>query len=279
MEQGSGQHSGKQMSDAWLQIEDMSVTYAGTSSPAVEQFSLQLLPGQIVSLVGESGSGKTTVIRALHGTLSGGGRVTDGTIRWQGEDLLSYDEKRWRAIRGTQISMIFQDTGLMMDPIRTIGNQLGEYIREHRNTSRKEAYRMGIEEFRKVRLPDPDRIMKSYPFELSGGQQQRVGIAFAMVLEPKLLLADEPTSALDVTTQAQIVRQMMRLRERSDTAILLITHNLALAAYMSDLILVMKQGKVVERGSRDEILKAPKNDYTRKLLKAVPVLGANGNHQ
>ena len=172
--------------------------------------------------------------------------------------------------------MIFQDSGAMMDPIRTIGSQFCEYIRAHdKKCGKKEAWQRGVTMLEQVRLPDGDNIMKSYPFQLSGGMCQRVGIAFAMAFQPMLLLADEPTSALDVTTQAQIVRLMMDLRKEAGTAIILITHNLALAAYMSDKIVVMKNGEIVDQGDRKKILNDPDDPYTKKLLDAVPVLGGN----
>ncbi|MCI9470855.1 MAG: ABC transporter ATP-binding protein [Lachnospiraceae bacterium] len=259
-----------------LKIQDITVTYGKEKKPVLKHFSLDVQPGEICSLVGESGSGKTTVIRAVHGTLPGGGKVSEGSIRYKGEDLLSYDEAAWSRLRGSEISMIFQDSGAMMNPIRTIGSQFCEYIMEHeKGCDKKEAWHRGIKMLEQVRLPDGDNIMKSYPFQLSGGMRQRVGIAFAMAFHPTLLLADEPTSALDVTTQAQIVRLMMNLRKEAGTAIVVITHNLALAAYMSDQIVVMKNGEIVDRGDRDKILKDPDDPYTKKLLGAVPVLGGD----
>lgn len=256
-----------------LEIKDISVKYGRDSKPVVRHFSLEVRQGEICCLVGESGSGKTTVIRAVHGTLPGGGEVTEGDIAFEGKSLLKYTAEEWRKLRGTKVSMIFQDSGSTMNPIRTIGSQYVEYMREHKKLGKKEAWDTGVRMMEQVRLPDGDNIMRSYPFQLSGGMRQRVGIALAMTFHPKLLLADEPTSALDVTTQAQIVRQMMALRRDSGTAIIVITHNLALAAYMADKILVMKDGEVVERGNRDEILHAPKNPYTKNLLSAVPTIG------
>ena len=259
-----------------LKIQDITVTYGKKTKSVLRHFSLDVQPGEICSLVGESGSGKTTVVRAVHGTLPEGGKVLEGSIHYKGEDLLSYDENAWGRLRGREISMIFQDSGAMMDPIRTIGSQFCEYIRAHdKRCGKKEAWQRGVTMLEQVRLPDGDNIMKSYPFQLSGGMCQRVGIAFAMAFQPMLLLADEPTSALDVTTQAQIVRLMMDLRKEAGTAIILITHNLALAAYMSDKIVVMKNGEIVDQGDRKKILNAPDDPYTKKLLDAVPVLGGN----
>ena len=240
---------------------------------AVENISFSLQPGEILGIVGESGSGKTTVIRAVLGLLAGGGKVTEGSITFEGEDLLSYTPEQWRKLRGSDISMIFQDSGAMMNPTRKVGKVFTEYILTHENISKKEAWSKGIAMLERMRLPSPDNIMESYPFQLSGGMRQRVGIAMGMTYQPKLLLADEPTSALDVTTQAQIVRQMMKLRDDYHTGIIVVTHNLGVAAYMSDYIVVMKNGRMEDQGTREYILKESKNEYTRKLLEAVPSRG------
>lgn len=234
---------------------------------------MTLKKGEIASIVGESGSGKTTVIRAVLGLLPGGGKITGGDILFEGKSLLDNTAEEWRNLRGTDMSMIFQDSGAMLNPIRKIGSVFVEYIRTHEKISRKAAWKKGREMLDRMRLPSSDNIMKSYPFQLSGGMRQRVGIAMAMTFQPKLLLADEPTSALDVTTQAQIVRQMIELREEWGTSIIMVTHNLGVAAYMSDQILVMKEGQIADTGSRDQILKGGRSIYTQELLKAVPSLG------
>ena len=161
----------------------------------------------------------------------------------------------------------------MMNHTRLIGNTYVEYIRTHENISKKEAWAKGAEMLGRMRLPDPDRIMRSYPFQLSGGQRQRVGIAMGMTYQPRLLLADEPTSALDVTTQAQIVRQMMELRDEYGTSIIIVTHDLGVATYMADKIVVMKDGMIEEQGDRAYMLHESTNAYTQKLLDAVPSLG------
>lgn len=254
-----------------LKIENMTVSYQNT--PTVLDFNLSMEPGQIISLVGESGSGKTTVIRAILGLLPGGGKVTQGDILFNGSSLLQYTPDQWRRLRGSDISMIFQDSGAMMNPTRKVGNVFTEYLQTHEKISKKDAWAKGEEMLGKMRLPSPDNIMRSYPFQLSGGMRQRVGIAMGMTYSPKLLLADEPTSALDVTTQAQIVRQMMELRDTYGTGIIVVTHNLGVAAYMSDYIVVMKQGKIEDQGNRDYILHHSENEYTRSLLEAVPSMG------
>lgn len=254
-----------------LQIKDLTISYA--DRPTVLDFSLDMKPGQIISLVGESGSGKTTVIRSVLGLLAGGGRVMQGDILFEGKSLLSLSPEQWRALRGKDISMIFQDSGAMMNPTRRVGDVYTEYIMTHEKISKKDAWQKGAAMLERMRLPDGNNIMSSYPFQLSGGMRQRVGIAMGMTYQPKLLLADEPTSALDVTTQAQIVRQMMQLRDDYGTGIILVTHNLGVAAYMSDYIVVMKQGRIADAGDRDYILHHSTNDYTRKLMQAVPSLG------
>ena len=251
-----------------LKIDNITIAYKDV--PTVMDFSLHMAQGQIVSLVGESGSGKTTVIRAVLGLLAGGGKVTKGDILFNGTSLLSNTTEQWRNLRGSEISMIFQDCGGTLNPIRKIGSQYVEYICTHTDVSKAEAWKKGCSMLQKMRLPDAENIMKSYPHQLSGGMRQRVGIAMAMTFNPELLLADEPTSALDVTTQAQIVRQMMELRDDFGTGIIIVTHNIGVAAYMADQLVVMQNGKVVDQGTRDEVMEHPTSDYTKKLLAAVP---------
>lgn len=256
-----------------LDIQNISVTFEKNPESAVAGVNLEMKRGEIVCIVGESGSGKTTVIRAVLGCLPGGGYVSEGNIRFEGKSLLGFSREDWRKLRGKDISMIFQDSGAMINPVRRIGAQYVEYIRTHEKMSKKDAWDRGIEMLERMQLPSGDNIMRSYPFQLSGGMRQRVGIAMAMTFRPKLLLADEPTSALDVTIQAQIVRQMMELRENYHTGMIVVTHNLGVAAYMADKIVVMKQGRVVETGYRDQILYHPSNEYTENLLEAVPTIG------
>lgn len=254
-----------------LNIDNITITYK--DKPVVRNFSLNINQGQIISLVGESGSGKTSVIRAVLGLLPGSGKVTSGDIRFEGESLLAYTSEQWRNVRGRDISMIFQDSGAMMNPTVKVGKVFTEYLMTHEKITKKEAWQKGIRMLERMRLPSCDNIMNSYPFQLSGGMRQRVGIAMGMTYQPKLLLADEPTSALDVTTQAQIVRQMMGLRQEFGTGIIMVTHNIGVAAYMSDYIIVMKNGNIEEQGERQKILFESKNEYTRELLDAVPSLG------
>lgn len=253
-----------------LEIHGLTVAYG--EQPTLKHFSLSMKEGEIVALVGESGSGKTTAIRSILGLLPPGGSIVEGTISFEGQSLQGISHREWRAMRGKKLSIIFQDSGAMLNPIRTIGSQYCEYIRTHSRVSKQEAQMMGKEMLKRMGLSDPNSIWLAYPFQLSGGQRQRIGIAMAMTFGPKLLLADEPTSALDVTTQAQIVRQMMELRDTYGTSILLVTHNLAVAAYMADRILVMQNGNTLEQGDRESLLNS-QNPYVRKLLQAVPDLG------
>lgn len=252
-----------------LKIDNITVQY-GNNKPTIEDFSLEISSGEIVAIVGESGSGKTTVIRSVLGLLPGQGKVTKGDIVFEGDSLLNYTQKQWNQCRGTKMSMIFQDCGAMINPNRRIGSQFVEYIRVHEDMPKDKAKDKAIDMLNRMRLPQAKDIMRKYPFQLSGGQRQRVGIAMAMTLQPKLLIADEPTSALDVTTQSQIVKEMMELRDKYDTSIMIVTHNLAVAVYMADKIIVMKDGEVVDRGTRDEILNNTTSDYTKRLLASVP---------
>ena len=256
-----------------LSVREISITYGENPVPAVADFSLEMKRGEIVSIVGESGSGKTSLVRAILGCLPGGGRVSQGEILFEGRALSGLGPEEWRNLRGTEISMIFQDSGAMLNPVRRIGSQYVEYIRTHERVSRREAWEKGKEMLEQMRFPAGELIMRSYPFQLSGGQRQRVGIAMAMTFQPKLLLADEPTSALDVTTQAQIVRQMLKLRDEYHTGIIVVTHNLGVAAYMADRIVVMKEGRIVGAGTRDQILDHPSSPYTMNLLDSVPAMG------
>lgn len=250
-----------------LEIKDLSVAYG--ERVVLSGVDLTMKQGEIVALVGESGSGKTTVVRAAMGLLPSAGRIASGSITFEGRDVTHMTPHQWLDIRGKDMAMIFQDAGAFLDPIKTIGSQFVETLRAHRNMTKEEARNRAMELLKAMELPAVDRIMKAYPFELSGGQRQRVGIAMSMSFEPKLLIADEATSALDVTTQAQIVSQLMDLRRDYNTSILLVTHNLGVAAHMADQILVMRHGQVVDRGTVPEILSRT-DGYTKLLLDTVP---------
>ena len=255
-----------------LEIKDLTIQY-GDKLPVVENFSLSLKKGEIITIVGESGSGKSTVLSSILGLLPNGGKIISGDIIYNGESMLSKSLNQWRELRGTEITMISQDSGGTLNPIRKIGKQFVEYIQTHSKMSAKEAEEKAKDMFSKVNLPDPEIIMKSYPHQLSGGMKQRVGIAMALTFRPKIILADEPTSALDVITQAQIVKEIMDLRKKFDTSIIMVTHNLGVAAYISDKIIVMQNGKIVDAGDKNAVIENPKSEYTKKLLAAVPEIG------
>ena len=255
-----------------LEIKDLTIQY-GDKLPVVENFSLSLKKGEIITIVGESGSGKSTVLSSILGLLPNGGKIISGDIIYNGESMLSKSLNQWRELRGTEITMSSQDSGGTLNPIRKIGKQFVEYIQTHSKMSAKEAEEKAEDMFSKVNLPDPEIIMKSYPHQLSGGMKQRVGIAMALTFHPKIILADEPTSALDVITQAQIVKEIMDLRKKFDTSIIMVTHNLGVAAYISDKIIVMQNGKIVDAGNKNEVIENPKSEYTKKLLEAVPEIG------
>ena len=255
-----------------LEIKDLTIQY-GDKLPVVENFSLSLKKGEIITIVGESGSGKSTVLSSILGLLPNGGKIISGDIIYNGESMLNKSLNQWRELRGTEITMISQDSGGTLNPIRKIGKQFVEYIQTHSKISTKEAEEKSKDMFSKVNLEEPEIIMKSYPHQLSGGMKQRVGIAMALTFHPKIILADEPTSALDVITQAQIVKEIMDLRKKFDTSIIMVTHNLGVAAYISDKIIVMQNGKIVDAGNKNEVIENPKSEYTKKLLEAVPEIG------
>ena len=254
-----------------LNIENCTINYQGQKA-AVSDVSLSVGEREIVSIVGESGSGKTTLIRAILGILPPGGIIAGGKILFQGRNLLELDERSQQKIRGTEIAMIFQDVGASMDPIRIVDSQYRESILVHRKMPKEKCRALETDMLKKMHLTDPERVLGSYPFELSGGMKQRVGIAMSMTAQPKLLLADEPTSALDVTIQAEVVREMKKLREQYQAAIILVTHNMGVASYISDKIGVMCRGELVEFGKRDDVIFHPQHEYTRNLLAAEPRL-------
>jgi ABC-type dipeptide/oligopeptide/nickel transport system ATPase component len=259
---------------SFLDINNVSIKYGG-QDPVVKNINMSIGSKEIVGIVGESGSGKSTLLRAILGLLPVGSSICSGNIIFKDRNLVEFSQKEWREIRGNRIAMIFQDAGRSLTPILKIGNQFIETIRSHFDISKSDAYDKAIDMLGKMQLPDASRIMNSYPFELSGGMKQRVAISMAMTMEPELLLADEPTSALDVTVQAQVVRQMMELRSNFNTNIIIVTHNMGVAAYMCDKIAVMRQGELVEWGSRDQVINKPKSQYTKDLLSVVPELGGN----
>lgn len=250
-----------------LEIEHLAISFAHPR-PAVEDVSVVLERGEILALVGESGSGKSMTARAVLGLLPPGARAT-GTIRYDGQDLLSLDERALDRVRGRRIAMVFQEPQTALNPVRTIGWQLREALRAHGKVSRKAADERAVELLRQVEIPEPERRLGSYPHQLSGGQKQRVVLALALANEPEVLLADEPTTALDVTVQAEILRLLHSIRERTGTAIVLITHNMGVVAQVADRVVVLQAGNVVESGETRELFARPREPYTQALLGSV----------
>ncbi len=259
------------MSDI-IRYEDVTISYNGRE--AVKNISFSVKQGEILGIVGESGSGKSTLIKAAMGLLGSAGLVTVGDIFYDGKDLPDLSEAELRKINGSEIAMIFQAAGASFCPIRTVGDQLYESMTEHGRISYDEFYSKTTGILCKIGFTEDDakRVIKSYPFELSGGMQQRVGIAAAMIMDPKLLLADEPTSALDVYVQRQVVEEMLLIRETYGTSIIIVTHNIGVVGAMADKVLVMKNGEAVEYGETAQILNDPREEYTKKLMAAVPRL-------
>ena len=255
------------MKQPLLKLEQVEICYRRT--PAVHGLTFEVMPGEILGIVGESGSGKSTVIKGIIGLLGNEGAVTEGKIYYKGKDLLHRTQEELRKMRGPEMGMVFQNAGASLCPIRKIEDQLYEAVIQHEHVSRGEVRCRAMELFEKMKLSDGSRILDSYPFELSGGMNQRVGIMMAMILKPALLLADEPTSALDVTIQAQVVREMINLRDTFGTSIIIVTHNIGVVERMADNIAVMCQGQLAEYGTKHEVIHSPREPYTRKLLGAV----------
>lgn len=255
------------MGEPLLDMRHVEICYNGR--PAVHDISFQMEPGEILGIVGESGSGKSTLIKAAMGLLGNSGAVTMGDIYYKGRNVIDARGEELRSIRGSAMGMIFQNTGASLCPVRSIGDQLYESVTQHKKMSRREVYDRAMKLFEKMSLKNGERLLKSYPFELSGGMNQRVGIMMAMILKPDLLFADEPTSALDVTVQAQVIREMMKMRDLYGTGIVIVTHNIGIVEYMADKVAVMHQGRLVEYGDKKDVIGYPKEAYTRKLLSAV----------
>jgi peptide/nickel transport system ATP-binding protein len=261
------------MSGPVLSIEGLSVAlpHGADRAFAVENLSLAVEPGETVCIVGESGSGKSVTAAAVMGLLPEGQlRVTAGTIRLGGEDVTRISRRRLRQLRGSRMAMIFQEPMTALNPVHPVGAQIEEVLRCH--AWRGDARRRVLDLMADVRLPDPAKLYRAYPHTLSGGQRQRVMIAMALALEPVLLIADEPTTALDVTTQAQILDLLAELRRDRGTGVLFITHDFGVVADIADRVAVMKGGAVIESGTAAEVLRRPREAYTRTLIAAVPSL-------
>lgn len=251
-----------------LQITDLSIAYGDKT--VIEGFNLEVAKKEIVCIVGESGSGKTTLIKTIMGLLPKNAKILSGEIIYNGEDILRLNKKEAKKFHGEEMAIIFQDSANMLNPIRKIESQYIEYINTHRRMPKEEAKKLIKEKLDMVGMINSEAVMKNYPFELSGGMSQRLGIAMAMTFTPKLLIADEPTSALDSTLQSQILFEMQKLKDNYDTGIIIITHNLGVAAILADKVIVMKDGKIVEQGSKYEVIENPQSDYARMLIDSIP---------
>jgi oligopeptide/dipeptide ABC transporter ATP-binding protein len=255
-----------------LSIQDLHVrfrTYSGIVH-AVNGMTFEVRAGEIFGLVGESGCGKSVTGFAVLRMVPHPGEIVGGQITFQGEDLARKNEAEMRQIRGGRIAMIFQDPSASLNPVFTIGNQVTRVIRQHLHVDKAEAHKVAVKMLDSVGLPDPERVLRTYPHELSGGMKQRVMIAMALATGSELLIADEPTTALDVTIQAQILALLTELREVQDVAILLITHDLGVVAETCDRVGVAYAGDIVEMGVADDVLYDMKHPYTRGLLGALP---------
>ena len=253
-----------------IRYEHVDISYKGKR--VVHDVSFSVEEGEILGIVGESGSGKSTLIKAAMGLLGKDGLVTRGDIWYKEMDLPDLKPREMRKLCGPELGMIFQTAGSSFCPIRTVRAQLYEFMTEHKKIKTDAFENQAMELLEKFGFEDPKRVLDSYPFERSGGMQQRVGIAAAMLLNPSVLMADEPTSALDVTVQKQVVEEMLMVRERFGTSILLVTHNMGVIRAMADKVLVLHEGEIMEYGVTEEVFEHPRSEYTKKLLAAVPKL-------
>jgi len=258
---------------AALSIHKLNVSVRSATGVAnvVQGISFDLAAGEVLALVGESGCGKTKTAEAIMRLIPHDvGRAQADAIELNGVNLEALPEKRMREIRGREISMVFQEPLTALDPVFTIGNQLSSVYRRHRAQSKRKALASSVEMLDRVGIADSRRIMKSYPHQLSGGMRQRVMVSMAMACRPRVLIADEPTTALDVTTQAQVLSQLVGLCQESGTSILLITHDLGIVAQYCDRALVMLRGRIVEEAGVTELFNEPQHPYSRELLAACP---------
>ena len=264
------------MSAALLRVEGLRTSFATAAGRlrAVDGVDLEIEQGKTLGVVGESGSGKSVTALSIMRLIDAPGRIEPGSrIIFEGRDLAGLRERAMEDVRGNDISMIFQEPMTSLNPVFTVGDQIGEAVRLHQKVSEREAVERAVEMMELVGIPEARRRLRDYPHQMSGGMRQRVMIAMALSCNPKLLIADEPTTALDVTIQAQILELMKDLRDRLGMSILLITHDLGVVAEMVDDVAVMYAGRVVERGPVAEVFETPQHPYTEALLHSIPLLG------
>ncbi|MBQ6535916.1 MAG: ABC transporter ATP-binding protein [Firmicutes bacterium] len=261
------------MSEQILKVENLETTFYTDEGiiPAVENLSFTLDAGETLAIVGESGCGKTVTSLSILRLISWPpGKITNGHIYYQGTDLLTISEKEMRGIRGNDISMIFQEPMTSLNPVFTVGHQIMESLQFHQNMDKEQARKRAIEMLSLVGIPTPEKCVNDYPHQLSGGMRQRVMIAMALACNPRILIADEPTTALDVTIQAQILRLMVDLKEKTNTSIILITHDLGIVAQIAQRVMVMYAGESVETADVKSVFKNPLHPYTVGLLESLP---------
>lgn len=255
-----------------LEIRNLAIEFHDTNPPTkiVEDISFSMEEGEILGIVGESGSGKTQTALSVMGLLGGHARMPKGEIFFQNKDILKMRQEELWNVRGKEIGIIFQEPMTSLNPVMTIGEQVEEGLRLHTDLSAGERKARAIQMMDKVELPNPEALYGKYPHQLSGGMRQRVMIAAALIMEPKLLIADEPTTALDVTIQAQILRLLQKINREQGTAILFISHDLGVIRHLCSRVIVMNQGSVVEQGEVEAIFANPGEEYTKRLLLAIP---------
>ncbi|MFT6559360.1 ABC transporter ATP-binding protein [Sneathiella sp.] len=257
---------------ALLEVKDLEVQFplGRKTLQALYGVNFTLDKGERLGIVGESGAGKSVAAFAILNLLSKPGRISAGEILFEGRDISKLSDTEMRTLRGNRISMIFQDPMMTLNPVLTIGTQMIECLKAHRDISDEEATRISVAKLREVMIPSPENRMDSYPHELSGGMRQRVVIAIALLTDPAIIVADEPTTALDVTIQAEIMELMLELCKNHNVGLILITHDLAVVSQVTERIMVMYAGRVVEEGPTQEVIQRPQHPYTRGLIKALP---------
>lgn len=260
------------MRESLLSVDDLKVRFKTEDGyvSTVNGVSFDVEKGETLAIVGESGSGKSVTSLALMGILPANGEVYDGELRFEDKDLRNLTKKQYRQLRGNEIAMIFQEPMTALNPVFTIGYQLRETLMLHYKLSKDQAQKKGIEMLETVGIPDAEKVMGRFPHQLSGGMRQRVMIAMALSCNPKLLIADEPTTALDVTIQAQILTLLRNLKEKSNTSIMIITHDLGVVAELADRVIVMYAGEVVEQAPINELFERPLHPYTQGLMASIP---------
>lgn len=263
---------------ALLEVKDLDVRFAvrGGDLTALRGISFNLDKGERLGLVGESGAGKSVAAFSILNLIAKPGYIAGGQILFEGRDLAAMSERELRKIRGNRIAMIFQDPMMTLNPVLTIGTQMVEAILAHRKIGKKEARAIALDRLQKVQIPSPEKRLDQYPHELSGGMRQRVIIAIALLLDPEIIIADEPTTALDVTIQAEIMDLLLNLCEQENVALMLITHDLGVVSQVTQRMLVMYSGRIIEQGPTREIINDAQHPYTQGLINALPQMGEPG---